>query len=503
MDLKNTLRKIFTLDLRSLALMRIGLALLVLLDLSIRISDIRVFYSDQGVMPLSTLFSYSWNPFNFSIHTISGLWQVQSLIFLINGIFAFLLLIGYRTRLSTFMCWMLMLSMHNRNPLILQGGDDLFRMMLFWGIFLPWGSLYSVDSYGKTRPENYGIFSFATVGYLLQLLSVYFFAALLKTSPEWRTEGTALYYALSIDQLVFPLGKMLYPYPEILKFLTISVWYLELLAPLLFISPYKTGLFRKVGILLIASLHFGISLTLFVGLFFLIGWATLIGTIPSDWARKADTLISKIAFIPEKIFLYFLQVKEKIFNVKIYFSTNIKKPRLYRNTTNASLVAVILYTFTYNWYTCDIPMLTGDKVSKMDWFGQSFKFNQKWGMFSPGVFKADGWFIYEAVTETGDIIDLNRRGRTVNYSKPASVVSLFKNDRWRKYGENYIYISNTFMRPKLAEFLFKEWNKKNPENKITLLKVIYMMELTQPDYLESEITREELAVYPQKDGENN
>jgi hypothetical protein len=503
MNFKSILINIFTLDLRSLAIMRIAMALLILLDLSIRFTDIKVFYSDQGVMPLSILFSHSWNPFNFSIHTASGLWQIQAIIFLINTVFALMLLVGYKTRLTGFLCWLLMLSLHNRNPLILQGGDDLFRMILFWGIFLPWGKIYSIDAFRKPHPENFGVFNFATVGYLLQLLSVYFFAALLKTSPEWRSEGTAIYYALSLDQLVFPLGKLIYPFPNLLKFLTLSVWYLELLAPVLFLIPFKNSFFKKAGILLIASLHLGISLSLFVGLFFLIGWATLLGAMPTDWAQKIDRILLKNMLPAKKIIVPFIRLRNYFFKVRLRIISPVKKPRIYRNTANFSLVAVIVYTLVYNWHTCEIPLLTKENISKMDWFGHSFKFTQKWGMFSPGVFKADGWYIYEAVAENGDIIDINREGRQVNYDKPRSVVSLFKNDRWRKYGENYIYISHSFMRPKLAEFLFKEWNKKNPDRKINSLRVIYMMELTLPDYKESEITREELAVYPQKNGKNN
>ena len=28
----------------------------------------------------------------------------------------------------------------NRNPLVIDGGDDFLRMLLFWGLFLPLGA---------------------------------------------------------------------------------------------------------------------------------------------------------------------------------------------------------------------------------------------------------------------------------------------------------------------------------------------------------------------------
>jgi hypothetical protein len=491
----SSLKTIFTLDLRALALMRIALGALILLDLSIRASDLRIFYSDEGVLPLKTLFQHSWNPFNFSIHAASGLWQFQALLFLINGAFATFLLTGYKTRLSAFMCWLLMLSLHNRNPLILQGGDDLFRMIVFWGIFLPWGRKYSVDSLGKPEPAQMQVFSFATIGYLLQLLAVYFFAALLKTSPEWRTEGTALYYALSLDQMVFPIGKLIYPYPGLLKFLTISVWWLELIAPILFLIPFRNSAFKKAGILLIASLHFGISLTLFVGLFFLIGIATLLGAIPKGWMDIFDKKTQKLKEMAAMAYFVFLNVKRRIFSIDFGIQSTVKANGVLKQSSNVLLGVIIMYTFIYNWYTIEVPHLTKERIQKAEWLGQSFKFDQKWGMFSPGVFKDDGWYIYEGETLEGTLIDINRNGIEVDFSKPKAAVSLFKNDRWRKYGENYIFVNNMYMRPQLAEFLLKEWNKKHPEKQIKSLRVIYMMETTLPDYQYVEPRQEELAIF--------
>ena len=43
---------------------------------------------------------------------------------------------------------------------------------------------------------------------------LYWCTALLKNGPEWTRDGTALYYAFSLDQLL-PLGRWLYPYPAL------------------------------------------------------------------------------------------------------------------------------------------------------------------------------------------------------------------------------------------------------------------------------------------------
>jgi hypothetical protein len=144
--LEGRFNALFALDLRSLAMMRMGVALVIIIDLVVRATSLEAHYSNTGVLPLEALFRYAWNPNYVSLYTMAGSWQLQAIVFLANGVCALCLMAGYRTRLFTFICWVFILSLHNRNPLIQQGGDDLLRLLLFWGLFLPWGYYYSVDS---------------------------------------------------------------------------------------------------------------------------------------------------------------------------------------------------------------------------------------------------------------------------------------------------------------------------------------------------------------------
>src|SRR5207302_9988395 len=105
-----------------------------------------------------------------------------------------------------------LLSLHNRNPMILQGGDVLLRMLLFWGMFLPLGVRYSLDALLKPStlaPQATRVFSVATVAMLLQVAFMYWFSVFLITDPVWFGDYTAIYYALSLDHLVTPLGNSL------------------------------------------------------------------------------------------------------------------------------------------------------------------------------------------------------------------------------------------------------------------------------------------------------
>src|ERR1043165_6497011 len=102
------------------------------------------------------------------------MWEVQLMLFLLSFFCAVMMFIGYRTRLFTFLSWFMLLSLHNRNGLILQGGDDLLRMTLFWCMFIPWGEHYSYDSMRSWKvKENKSILNIAVIAYLLQICYIY------------------------------------------------------------------------------------------------------------------------------------------------------------------------------------------------------------------------------------------------------------------------------------------------------------------------------------------
>jgi len=101
--------KYLSTDIRALALMRICIAFVIILDLSIRISDLEAFYASTGAVPLAMVFEHVWNNYHISLHTISGLWQVQFVLFMVAYFCAIMLLIGYRTRLFTILSWFMMM----------------------------------------------------------------------------------------------------------------------------------------------------------------------------------------------------------------------------------------------------------------------------------------------------------------------------------------------------------------------------------------------------------
>src|SRR5918998_5721050 len=291
--------EIFGADLRSLATFRIVLAALVLLDLASRAPDLYAHYTDRGVLPRSILLQEALNRWQVSLNLMSGELYVQALLFGVAALAALALLVGYRTRLMTVIVWVLVLSIQARNPMVLNTGDTLLRMLLFWGMFLPLGAHWSVDRALKAAPSRLSMrfLSFATVGLFLQIAFMYWFTAILKSGEEWRVDGTAIYYTLSIDQITTPIGAYLYQFPTLLMVLTFATILLEAFGPFLLFFPILTGLVRTGAVLAFMGLHFGVWLTLYLGMFPWISALCMVCFLPGwFWdsaAPKLGTVLPK------------------------------------------------------------------------------------------------------------------------------------------------------------------------------------------------------------------
>ena len=84
----------------------------------------------------------------------------------------------------------------------------------------------------------------------------------MKWDPSWLKDGTAVYYALSLDFSVRPFGHFLLGFPELLRFLSRATMAVEFLGPLLILSPWKTGQLRLLAVALFVGSTPGLALTM-------------------------------------------------------------------------------------------------------------------------------------------------------------------------------------------------------------------------------------------------
>lgn len=152
-------RRIFGADIRSIALIRVLLGLIVVGDVLDRGQYIFEHYTDYGVMPRYAVLENYWNDYYVCIHLMTGTVFGQKLLFFINGLFGLSLALGFYSRVCAFVCWIFAYSIQVRNPFLLHGGDQYLRLLLFWSIFMPLGECCSLDyaiwySQDKANPNR-------------------------------------------------------------------------------------------------------------------------------------------------------------------------------------------------------------------------------------------------------------------------------------------------------------------------------------------------------------
>tara|TARA_B100000676_G_scaffold211772_1_gene208108 strand:+ start:805 stop:2580 length:1776 start_codon:yes stop_codon:yes gene_type:complete len=285
------LKRIFSLDLRSLALMRIGVGTVLIWDLIDRLLQFQFFYAVDGVIPYAASQEYYAGMPTWSLHLLIESDVYQYLLFSIHLLLAIALLLGWRARAVAFGCWLLFSSMIARAPVLLTGGDMLMASMLFWLMWIPSGRFFSIRKRDEP-PIKLDFCSFATAGILLQFVVMYTLTGIYKWNPEWH-DGTALFVIMDDEALTKPLGLWLTQFPGVLKALTYSTLALELAASVLLLSPLATDKFRIVGVISFIGLHAGIFLTMEVLGFSPISIAGLLAFIPAlVWQCKPLSRLS-------------------------------------------------------------------------------------------------------------------------------------------------------------------------------------------------------------------
>jgi hypothetical protein len=261
---RHKLQSIFGLDLRSLALFRIALGMILLIDIVIRYQDVHAFYTDEGALPRAGLPVFNSG---MSVHELDGSLPFQVVLFYLHGFAALALILGWFTRYVHPLAWFLTMSIHCRNPMVLHGGDVLLRQLLFWSMFLPVSACYSLDSLARAAPDRRRVVSMGSVALILQMCIVYWFAGLLKWGEAWRDQGYALYMALSVGHFTTSLGNSLLEYHGLLRFLSYATICLEWFGPFLLFVPWYNWLFRLLAIASFMAFHLCIGLTMSMGIF--------------------------------------------------------------------------------------------------------------------------------------------------------------------------------------------------------------------------------------------
>ncbi len=471
---------VIDLDLRSLALLRMAMATILFLDTAVRSTDIVAMYTDFGSLSRMALLELGWNPYWFSVHMGTGHRTGIAILMLIQAAFATGLLLGWRTRVMTFWSWIFLISIHSRNPMVLNGGDVYLRVVLFWMLFLPCGQVWSIDALaGRTdtrfwtpplTPNGQAVRSLAGFGLLFQICCVYWFAALPKTDPSWTATYTATGLALKLDCFITPLGvffrETFWDWLPLLTYLVI-MW--EFWAPFFLLFPFDRGQIRTLGVAGIAAMHAGFGTCMELGFFAWIGILMPMALLPAwFWdgparrlASLLDARLGRSGWVEPKP--YGQEDPRRWFPREFFF------------------YGVIFYTLLWNMGNENLtPRLR--LPAGTQWFAQATRLDQRWNMFSPGPLTEDGWFVIEGTRRDGSKVDMWQGKPQIDWEKPEGIAYTFPNERWRKYMMNLWMADNSRYRLPFGQYLTRKFNRdgRGPRE-ITEFKIFYMKEVTRAD----------------------
>ena len=310
MQFLRRLKTTFSFDDRSMALYRFLIGFVVMSDVIYRLEDLTNFYTDIGLVPRSIFTSEMSMPWSLSFHLANGSFLFASVMFGIHLLFGLMLVFGYKTRWAMIGAFIMTVSVHNRNWLVNNGGDDVLRAILFLSIFLPLNRCFSIDSaLQKEKKQTNGFFSTWVFAFFLQAFMIYFVSYILKDHAIWRRDLTAVFYSSRLDIFATPIAIWLRDYPLIMKMITGFSIYLEWLGPLLLFGAFLFGrlwwVIRVLLVILFIGFHFGIFLTMNIGIFTFICEAMWTLFLPAPFWDKLSAWFRKKNF--HKLIIYYDQ----------------------------------------------------------------------------------------------------------------------------------------------------------------------------------------------------
>lgn len=430
---------------------------------------------------LAQLFALS--PWHWSVHSLTGSVAGQAALFCAAGVLALALTVGYRTRLATAGSWFLLVSLQNRNPMVLYGADQLLRMLLFWSIFLPLGACWSVDRARRAGSASGPMrhLSAASAAILLQVSAMYLFSGLLKRNEAWWS-GEALSHVLSFEMYARPSAEAVLQHGELLRLVTPAVPWLEMVLALALFLPWGTARFRAVALVLLAGFHLTIESLLMTGLF------------------QYVALTGLILFLPTRLWDRFSGVTAREHAARA--EPRRSGQRLVNGAVQALVLALFAYVVAWNvaglgleeyWASQrsswaqeqlgrgegrGLPILPRDaiverRLGSFGALGRVASLHQRWDMFyRTGRFEG-GWNAFVGTLPDGRRISLLEGGKALEgETRPEPPRTL--NARGSVYLTYLRTPGMQALRDRLAAVVGRDWNRRHPELAIDRLEILFV-----------------------------
>ncbi len=426
-----------TLDLRSLALLRVLLGLFILVDCLKRWGSLSAFTTDQGVLSrvdfVTSPFADRWLCF----HLGGGDLLTQQILHLLLTLCGLGLVLGWRTLWMNLGCWVLLSSLHVRNIYVNDRGDLELILILFWSLFLPLGARWSFDAMAGRSPTGWNS-GLAPAALILQFAQIYLFAGLLKTGEFWLVRGDGLSYSLQSPLFATPLAE--YLHQRLPEAVLISANYAaiagEIFIGLLLLSPIAVAIARPLALGLILAFHSTVAVLFHLGMFPVLG-----GLLP-------------LALLPPSFWGHFPQRLRTVLDQGRRNECNSTSPPTGVALLLAGLMlTALLSNLAYRPVAPNLklpePFLTLSKV---------FRLEQHWELFAP-IPPYLGSFELQFREPSGEFQTMLTRPKN-SQAAESGTSEPFPDHRWRMLMISSLFPQGASVRPGIARELWRGLEKK-------------------------------------------
>lgn len=457
--------QLFGIDLRSLTAFRIGLAALLLADLAYRALDFQAHYTDQGVLPRALYLEIFSNvEVTWSLHLILGSATYTALLFLAAALAALALLFGVHARAAAVVCWVLLVSLHNRQPLVISGSDLILRLLLFWALFLPLARWPSVARSAASPVQPRIELSPASVALLIQVVLIYVFSVIHKLQdPAW-TQLTAVADAMRVEGVATVLGRELLAYPAITRVATASTLVIELVLPLLAFVPFATAQLRICVVIAMWIFHLlGIGGIMNLGLF---------------------EYVMALAWVPFLPALFWDRVAPG------WDPPRRDAPQIRSSRVGIARSAVVVFALALaivdNVASLDRSRFRDMPIAMLRIPTRALALSQEWRLWSTPL--SNRYYVFRACLRNDSEVDLHT-GRDLDWDRPRRAS---RNNHWWKYQLWLSQSAKRRLRPAYAGYLIRKWNAEHAaERRVAWLELV-KIDASRADEPISKLPREVL-----------
>jgi hypothetical protein len=275
---REILERYSVIDLRWLALFRLYISVLAIVQMIIYWQGAEEFLTNNSLYPNHYLLFYALEPGVSLFFSFSDLHEVRVVLGLLIAN-ALWVLIGAGSVWHKVLLFLSVSSLTIRNLWLENGGHVVLNLLALWMIFLPTNERFSLNRYRERRYCSWRVFlrdeltpaareSHALIGILFCLVLIYLFYGLTKDGVTWRT-GQAVHYTLWMSDRVTPFGRWLREFApsSALELLTRATLWIEFSIPALVLFPFRRMMVLRIAGLFIIVLHFGIVAVINLGVF--------------------------------------------------------------------------------------------------------------------------------------------------------------------------------------------------------------------------------------------